>query len=67
LAHQYNSRQSLAWCLAEFAELAALNNQSKKATCLLGAAEALPELFANLYPHERLELEQISGIIRNDQ
>jgi hypothetical protein len=65
LAHQYNSRQSLAWCLAEFAELAAINNQSEKATCLLGVAEAIPELYSNLFPHERLELEQISGTIRN--
>jgi predicted ATPase/class 3 adenylate cyclase/Tfp pilus assembly protein PilF len=65
LAHRYNSRQSLAWCLAGLAGLAALNNQSKKATRLFGAADAIPELYANLYPHERLELEEISGMVRN--
>jgi tetratricopeptide (TPR) repeat protein len=67
LAHRYNSRQSLAWCLTELAELAALNHQLKKATCLLGVAEAIPELYLNLYPHEQLELEQISDMIRKDQ
>jgi len=45
-------------------ELAALNNQPKKAAHLLGAAEAIPELAVGLYPHERLELEQMSGTIR---
>ena len=66
LAHHYNSRQSLAWCLTELAELAALNNQPEKAACFLGAAEIIPELYTNLYPHERLELEQITGTIRNN-
>jgi len=65
LAHQYNARQSLAWCLVEFAELVALNHQPKKAVILLGAAESIKELTVSLYPQERLELEQITGAIRN--
>jgi predicted ATPase/class 3 adenylate cyclase/Tfp pilus assembly protein PilF len=65
LAQKYNSRQSLAWCLAGLAELAALNNQPEKAVRLFGAAEAIPEFRINLWPHERLEMEQISETIRS--
>jgi tetratricopeptide (TPR) repeat protein len=65
LAQKYNSRQSLAWCLAGLAELVALKNQPEKAVRLFGAAEAIPEFRINLWPNERLELEQISNTIRN--
>jgi tetratricopeptide (TPR) repeat protein len=65
LAQKYNSRQSLAWCLAGLAELAALSNQLEKAVRLFGVAEAVPEFRINLFPHEHLELKQISDTIRN--
>ena len=37
--------------------LAALRNQPKQAARLLGAAVAIPELYIDLWPHERLELD----------
>jgi predicted ATPase len=64
LAEKYGSRPGLAWCLAGLAELSALCNQPKKAARLLGAAEAVPELYIGLWPQERVELEQISSTIR---
>ena len=30
----------------------------------MGAAEAIPDLHIGLFPHERIELEQMSGTIR---
>jgi predicted ATPase len=65
LAQKYDSRDRLAWCLVELAELTVLNNQPEKAASLLGAAEAIPELYQGLYPHDRLELEEISKTVRN--
>jgi hypothetical protein len=44
--------------------VAALCSQLKKAARLLGAAEAITELYIGLWPQERVELEQISSTIR---
>jgi hypothetical protein len=65
VAQKYDSRQRLASCLVDFAELAGLTNQPKKAASLLGTAEATAELYKGLYPHARLELEKTLRTIRN--
>jgi tetratricopeptide (TPR) repeat protein len=65
LATTRNRRQYTAWCLAGLAELAALRHQPQKAARLLGAANAVPELYIDLWPFERLELEQMAGTIRD--
>jgi tetratricopeptide (TPR) repeat protein len=65
LAQTYDSRHRLAWCLVDLAELALLTNQPKKAATLLGTAEAVPELYQGLYPHGRLELDELLKTIRD--
>ena len=70
LAWEYGGRQKINWAqmipraLAGLAELAALSNQPQKAARLLGAAQAIPELYINLWPYERLELEEMANTIR---
>jgi predicted ATPase/DNA-binding CsgD family transcriptional regulator len=65
LSQKYAGRDTLAWCLVSLAELAALKDQPKRAARLLGAANSIPELYLNLYSHERLELERKSAFIRS--
>ena len=63
LALKHDRRATIAWCLVGLAELAALHNQPKRGARLLGAAEAMPELYISLWPDDRLELEQTSEVI----
>ena len=64
LAQKNGKHQAIAWSLAGLAELAALRNQPQKAARLWGAANAVPDLYIDLWSHERLELEQIANTIR---
>ena len=64
VARKYERLGMIAWNLAGLAELAALRHQSRKAARLLGKANAIPELYIDLWSYERLELEQIASTIR---
>ena len=65
LARKYELPGMMAWNLVSLAELAALRHQSRKAARLLGKANAIPELYIDLFAYARLELEQIASMIRD--
>jgi len=65
LAQKYASRSTVAFCLIELAELAALKGQPERAVRLFGAAQSIPELYLDLYTYERIELENKSAFIRS--
>jgi tetratricopeptide (TPR) repeat protein len=65
LARKYELPGMMAWNLVSLAELAALRHQSRKAARLLGKANAIPELYIDLFAFERLELEQTASTIRD--